>query len=810
MSFTVARLPEHLRERTLAISTGELQGSYVVYWARGAMRAWENPALDVALVAARELGLPLLVHQALSERYPWANDRHHTFIMEGVVDFARDLASRNITYRFHLERKASTREPVTRKIAENAALVVAEDLPIQPMRRWLDGLASSVSTPVWSVDTACVVPSALIRRAHERAFQFRRAIQDHLDARIGLPWPEQDDPQAPWEPTSLPYPHTEVRPETLADLVALCDIDHSVGPVSDTRGGSKAGYARWNRFCRSGGLKRYASSRNDATRDGVSRMSAYLHHGMVAPTRLAREAYQAGGKGGDKYLDELIIWRELAWNYCRKVSHHDSVRALPGWAQDTLNQHRSDPRPALYDLDTLSRGQTHDPLWNACQKSLLTHGELHNNVRMTWGKAILQWTDGPDEALFALRQLNHRYALDGRDPASYGGLLWCLGGFDRPFSPEQPVLGSVRPRPTEGHASRMNLERYIEHVNRPLYRQRPRVAVVGAGVSGAFCARILSDHGIDVQVFDKGRGAGGRLSTRRFDTLRFDHGAIAMGQVSPSIQRYIDAWMHAGVLSRWDAPAIRVQPDGTTDVRRETQLVATPGMSHLVKYLLRDLPVRFSTRVVALNKQDNGKTDLRFEDGTCRDFDAVVIAIPAPQAADLLRAERPHLATALDAVTYEPAWVGMFGLTADLDKRWGMSTLERDPVIQHIVRNQSKPGRPEPEQLVVHCTPEWSRANLERDRESVEKDIWTALSALLPVSDPIYSAAHRWRYSQVVEPVGTPCMWEDRLGVCGDCMTGGGISGALTSGSAMAGRILGAWHTSEPNFGPHTLVLEAS
>ena len=108
----------------------------------------------------------------------------------------------------------------------------------------------------------------------------------------------------------------------------------------------------------------------------------------------------------------------------------------------------------------MARANTGDPLWDAAQKSLLIHGELHNNLRMTWGKAILQWTRSPEEALQMMIDLNHRYALDGSDPNSYGGILWCLGLFDRPFQPEQPVIGTLRPRSTRSHAARLDLRKY--------------------------------------------------------------------------------------------------------------------------------------------------------------------------------------------------------------------------------------------------------------------------------------------------------------------------------------------------------------
>ena len=150
---------------------------------------------------------------------------------------------------------------------------------------------------------------------------------------------------------------------------------------------------------------------------------------------IAREASESRTQGADKFLDELLIWRELAYAFCFYRQDHESLSAVPAWARDTLDEHKRDPRPALHSWETLARGRTGDKLWDAAQRSLLMHGELHNNVRMTWGKALLNWTPDAQSALAMMIDLNHRYALDGRDPASYGGILWCLGQFDRPFPP---------------------------------------------------------------------------------------------------------------------------------------------------------------------------------------------------------------------------------------------------------------------------------------------------------------------------------------------------------------------------------------
>ncbi|HBP19936.1 MAG TPA: deoxyribodipyrimidine photolyase, partial [Planctomycetes bacterium] len=518
----VSELPQHLAERVRRVDRAAAppaDADLVVYWMRTAARADENPALDVACWLANRLQLPLLVYHALSERYPYACDRHHTFVLEGARDVARDLAARGIRHAFHLEREGR-RGPHLSTLVKRAALVVTEDMPIAFLETWTQRLAQGPA-PVLAVDSACLVPMNAVSQAHTRAFRFRSATKRERRARLGRPWPEIAHLPPPYE-GELPFSPLDLADADLPALVASCRIDHSVAPIPGTRGGSRAGYERWDAFRRAG-LDRYATRRDDPLEEGVSRLSAYLHYGMVSPLRIAREAHQRGGKGAEKFLDELLIWRELAYAFCRHVPDHESLAALPAWALATLREHEGDPRPALLDEETLERARSGDALWDAAQASLRIHGELHNNVRMTWGKALLRWTPDAATALRRLVDLNHRFALDGRDPASYGGILWCLGQFDRPFPPGAPILGEVRDRTTQQHARRLDVRAYAASCHAPALDPAPRALVIGAGLAGLICARTLRDHGLEVEVLSAGPG---RCATHRSEdgAFAFDPG----------------------------------------------------------------------------------------------------------------------------------------------------------------------------------------------------------------------------------------------------------------------------------------------
>lgn len=789
-----ALLPSHLAERVA--HPGDAQplsrGEFVLYWARTAVRAHENPALDAALMLAARLDLPVFVYHALSERYPYASDRHHMFILEGARDFAAALAARGIGTAFHLEREGH-RGPHLVSLAARAAIVVTELMPVAPLTGWTAGLRAAVSTPVWEVDTACIVPMPLTSKAYDRAFEYRDATARLRRERVSAPWPDVPVSAGAFVP-ALPFDPIDLAGADLAQLIAACRIDHGIGPVADTRGGSEAGYARWNSFVATGRLDRYDKLRNDPTRgDGVSRMSAYLHYGMVSPFRLARETAAMSSTGAAKWLDELLVWRELAYTFCFHRPDHATIEAIPGWARATLQEHESDHRERS-DWERLARGRTGSAFWNAMQRSLLAHGELHNNVRMTWGKAFPGWTADATEALQLSIDLNHRYALDGRDPASYGGLLWCLGQFDRPFSPPNRVLGDVRGRAVSDQAARINVAKYATHVQRAVYPSPRKVAVIGAGLAGLTCARTLADHNVDVTVFEKSRGFGGRCATRRDGPWRFDHGAQYFTVRDARLAPWVRSWHAQGVIELWQG-ALAVREGGEwqpakTGVRR---WVGTPGMSALGSHLAQHIDVRLSTPVTAIQREGrqwrlvaDGGADLGV-------FDSVLTCVPAPQAAALLSAVAPAIAGDAAGTLMHPTWATMLVLPASTGFPWAGAFLNDDPVLAWVSRDASKPDRGGDETWVLHANRAWSIAHLELDAGQVAQQMSAALARVLgQPMEAVHSSAHRWRYALPDPALPAAALYEPalHLGAAGDWCGGPRVEGALLSGIALAGRVM--------------------
>lgn len=847
----IESLPDHLRMRSRWLNSnrctggsqpnGETQADsdtgsgYVLYWMRSALRTHENPALDVAVKIACQLNLPLLVYQGLSQRYPYASDRHHTFILQAARELQTQFAAAGISYAFYLETAASHvsrdgssnsnsaieshAQPVRRKylveLAKTATVLVTEDMPVDPPRHFLNRLMAQLpandsnlttgNPVILCVDCACVAPMQRIGKAYTRAFQFRSAAEKFYRENVSKPWPLTTGKPLNFDMTQLPFQSVNLQKADLPGLVSQCQIDHCVPPVVDTIGGSTAGYDRWNHFTTTG-IKSYAKRRNNAVDSGVSRMSAYLHYGMVSPMRLARQAAQIQGAGAEKFLDELLIWRDLAYTFCFYRQDHDQWSALPAWAQDTLLNHQSDPRPRIYDWETLARGQTDDPLWNAAQISLLRQGELHNNVRMTWGKAFLQWTEDPKIALKLMIDLNHRYALDGRDPASYGGLLWCLGQFDRPFEPEEKILGTVRPRPTAFHAQRLDVEAYRQKVSTPRFEPVPKIAVIGAGMAGLFAARTLADHGLPVTVFEKSRGVGGRMSTRRTDDeTHFDHGAQYFTARDPRFLQHVQAWTQQGIAAKWvqGSPALQsakkpvkivVIKDGgiLSESRPMDRFVGVPGMNAIGKHLATDLDIQWQTEINVVTPGSDGLKLVNHADTVVGTFDKVIVSAPAEQTRQILR-HFPQVTDQFSSVKMQPCWATMITLEQPLPVDWG-GAFVHDQVLSWVARNSTKPGRAQKQEtLVLHAQPSWTLEHWERPPSEVAslllQQFWT-LTGLSPIAS-LLQVAHRWKYSIAEGPANDGCFFDNRVNViaCGDWAMGSRVEGAFLSGMAAAGRV---------------------
>jgi deoxyribodipyrimidine photo-lyase len=459
-------------------------GAPIVYWMSASCRASDNHALEVAAYLARTSNAPLLVVFALSKHSPNATERSVAFLLQGLGEVERTLGMRGIPFTF-LTAGCDSNAVSVRNFAHcvRASWIVCDvgyTTASRAKRSALVECAEGIS--VVAVEANVVVPAALASQMLEPSAKTLRAkMRPHL-ARFLIPPAVQ----------SLAEPEVQERAAVLVDTAAVtmirwCDaghviirdldlnieegitysaeesggIDWDVPRIEGVRGGSLAARRTLALFLKDS-LQGYYERRHDAL-SRSSRLSPYLHFGMISPVIIAnavKRHSRCSQEDKEHFLDELIIRRELAVNFVLHAAPDEPQgyqkynTAIPQWARDSLEAHA--PRPGQIDeskskakqvkapswLEVVEKGETKDEFWNICQWEVVATGFLHNYLRMYWCKQLLRWAPSPAEAYQAAVMMNDKYFLDGRDPNGYIGIAWCFGQHDTPF-PERPVFGKV-------------------------------------------------------------------------------------------------------------------------------------------------------------------------------------------------------------------------------------------------------------------------------------------------------------------------------------------------------------------------------
>ena len=310
-----------------------------------------------------------------------------------------------------------------------------------------------------------------------------------------------------------------------------------------------------------------------------------------------------------------------------------------------------------------------------------------------------------------------------------------------------------------------------------------KIAIIGSGLSGLACADELVAAGHQVSLFDKARGPGGRMSTRRMESaageVRFDHGAQYFTARDTGFQAVVKDWEKQQWAARWPAAGADAW-------------VGVPSMNAPIKALAAAHDVRWSTRIETLVRQDSG-WQLQNDKGSIDAmFDAVVIAIPAEQATDLLAPWDPALADLAAATVSAPCWTLMLAFEQSLPIT---ETIFRDDeTIGWAARNSDKPGRAGPESWVIQASPTWSVDHLEDSQEQVIASLSERFAALSGVNipEPLVVSAHRWRYARSGSTdTGAHYQESLKIGVCGDWLVGPRVECAWLSGSKLA-KLIGA------------------
>lgn len=405
----------------------------VIYWMSRDQRVEDNWALLHTLKLAEDRKQPTAVVFNLVTQFEGAPLRHLHFMIEGLKEVADSLEKRNIPFYILTGDPVQNLTKFTRDY--KVGTLISDFSPLRIGRTWREAVADKLDIPVIEVDTHNIIPCWIASDKKEfAAYTLRPKIHRQLDSWL-IEIPKISAPQYKW-------PHKVTKIDWNACYQSL-KVDDSIGPTK-IKPGAHAAEKTLKDFIKHG-LKDYGEYRNHPEKNALSNLSPYLHFGQLAAQRVALEVQKLPDNPSKaSFLEELIVRKELADNYCLYEPNYDNPKGFHDWAHKTLCEHWHDPREYEYSRKELEQAKTHDDLWNAAQLEMVKTGKIHGYMRMYWGKKILEWTKDPAQAMEHAIYLNDRYSLDGRDPNGYTGIAWCIGGVhDRAWA-ERPIFGKIR------------------------------------------------------------------------------------------------------------------------------------------------------------------------------------------------------------------------------------------------------------------------------------------------------------------------------------------------------------------------------
>jgi len=448
----VIRKNRNIIKRSREICHGKRGEGPVIYWMDRDHRIADNWALlyaqQEALLRGKDLHVVLLYSKNMVE-----HSCQQPFLLEGLVELREEAKRYNIGFTV-LDGEAEDILPRF-LVRYDCHLLVTDFSPLREKRRICRKFTEVITVPFVEVDAHNIIPAWVVTTKKEYAAytlrpKVNRLLSDYLTDFIEVA-----------RHPSKPGLDTADFPDITNQLDSMLQVFTCGFPA-----GERQALSGVREFLASG-LDRYEQERNNPNLNGQSGLSPYLHFGHLAPQRLAWEVEKAEALQASKecFLEELIVRRELSDNFCLYEASYDSFEGFPDWARKSLNLHRGDKREFIYDLNQLENAETHEELWNSCQRDLLTSHKLHGYLRMYWAKKILEWTTGPEEALYNTIYLNDKYSLDGCDPNGYAGIAWSIGGVHDRAWPEREVFGKIRYMNERGCRRKFEVDRYIAEIS---------------------------------------------------------------------------------------------------------------------------------------------------------------------------------------------------------------------------------------------------------------------------------------------------------------------------------------------------------
>lgn len=470
-----------LKTRIRKLNDSVLEGECVLYVMSRDQRVRDNHALLSAQKHAMAKKLPLAVVFCLYEKSGHRSREHYEFMLKGLKYVEKDLMQLNIPFMLLL---GSPYERLSATFHELRPTAVYFDFnPLRGPKKLQKNLSELGMCPMYVVDTHNVVPVWVTSDKREvGAYTIRPKIHKLLEAYLVEPEQVVQHPHS-WPGKVQSLVELEDETQQILSRIPKSGISHDFSP------GELAASQLLDTFMAKR-LSTYAVDRNDPSKGSQSDLSPYLHFGHISSLRVALELRQVALKNGsdlhflsspkmpkpeealntfqhgiDSLIEEMIVRKELADNFCYYDENYDNLDSAAGWARTSLDKHREDPREQVYSLKELEQAKTHDPAWNAAQIQLINSGKMHGYMRMYWAKKVLEWTESPEQAIEFLVYLNDHYSVDGGDPNGYAGIMWSLAGVhDRPWA-ERNIFGVIRYMNYAGLKRKFDIEAYQKQWN---------------------------------------------------------------------------------------------------------------------------------------------------------------------------------------------------------------------------------------------------------------------------------------------------------------------------------------------------------
>jgi len=470
------------------------QTATIAYFMQRDNRTADNWALLYAqkLAVKHRCRLMVIAHVEYDKKYDaHATSRYVNFRLGGLKEVQENCEKLNIAFRLlDPDRPCSSQmEELTVEYAIQA--LVTDFSPLKKFKtKMVKILERQPELPILQVDAHNIVPAWVASNKAEYQPKFLRPkIKSKLGEFL------KEIPQVEKHPIGTTVRNNNINWDQVTQkFYANSKIDTSVGDLDWAKPGHQAAQEMMYSFI-ADRLIMYKDKRNDPNHNAISNLSPWINHGMISAQRVVLEVQKTAKVGHDtkeirvkyvraptvsdaefdkksvnitgcidKFVDEIITWRELSDNFCNYCENfeYDSVDGADSWARSTLTTHENDTRPHVYSLKEFELGLTHDKLWNASQIQMVLEGKMHCFNRMYWAKKILEWADSPREAVEIAAYLNDKYNLDGADPNGYSGIMWAIAGVhDTPF-PERQIFGKIRWMTYNGSCKKFNVRQFEE------------------------------------------------------------------------------------------------------------------------------------------------------------------------------------------------------------------------------------------------------------------------------------------------------------------------------------------------------------